>query len=416
VPTQYQSLYNQLQGYINDDDKQISAGWDGSSYPVNYAAELITADTNAGPGILQASTQKVMIEELDGELALGVKAVTVEIGFPVFDQNFYMFNGQSAVQAQQSVQTWLNYYQSLASTIHSQGLKMIVESNPLLTYYISSQSSFNPGAYYKSLDFATYQDLRSQHNIIIAQQIKPDYLLLQTEPQTDAVNDFRPELNNPAEDIAMISKFVTALEHSGTQGLHTSMPVGSGAGTWQPNWQSYISGLISIPGLDKIDTHIYNLQPNINQLGEIAIAMQIADMAHASGKGATISEFWFHKSVALVGLTEGGDSLDDVRARDVFSFWAPLDDQFFKVMAKLANAKHFDYISAFGHYHWFALIDYNSLPTPPAYPATNSTENAAIDSEIINMQNQLAKQALASQQFSPTGEAYQALIMKAPGH
>lgn len=63
VPAQYQSLYDQLQGYVGDEDRQISAQWDGSSYPVNYAAELITADTNAGPGILQTSTQQVMAEE-----------------------------------------------------------------------------------------------------------------------------------------------------------------------------------------------------------------------------------------------------------------------------------------------------------------------------------------------------------------
>ena len=276
-----------MQTYVNDADKQVSAAWDGNSYAVNYAAELLTADTNAGPGILQASTQQVMIEELNGEAALGVKAVTVEIGFPVFDPNFYMFNGQTATQAQQSVQTWLDYYKSLVSAIHSRGLKMIVESNPLLTYYISSQSSFNPGGYYKSLDFATYEDLRSQHNIIVAQQIKPDYFLLQTEPQTDAVNDFRQELNNPAKDTAMIGKFVTDLENAGISGLHTSILLGSGAGTWQPSWQSYISGLIAIPGLDKIDTHIYNLQPDVNQVGEIAVAIQIADMAHAAGKGVS---------------------------------------------------------------------------------------------------------------------------------
>lgn len=235
---------------------------------------------------------------MDGESSMGVKTITVEIGFPVFDQNFYVFTGRSAAQAQQSVQTWLSYYQSLARAIHSRGLKMIVESNPLLTYYISSQSTFNPGGYYKSLDFATYEQLRSEHNIIVARQIKPDYLLLQTEPQTDAINDSRPELNNPAKDTAMISKFVTDLENAGIPCLHTLMQLGSGAGTWQLDWQSYISGLISITGLDKIDTHIYNLQPDVNKLGEVTIAMQIADMAHTAGKGVSMSEFWLHKSKA----------------------------------------------------------------------------------------------------------------------
>jgi hypothetical protein len=145
VPALYQPLYNQLQGYITNSIGQIAAQWDGSAYPVNYSAELVTADTNAGPGILQNSEQQIMIDELNGEAAVGVKAVTVEIGCPVFDPNFYIFSGQTAAQAQQTVQSWLDYYQSLAQAVHSRGLKMIVESNPLLSYYISSNSSFNPG-------------------------------------------------------------------------------------------------------------------------------------------------------------------------------------------------------------------------------------------------------------------------------
>lgn len=414
VPAQYQSLYNQLQGYLNEADKKVSAGWDGSSYAVGYAAELLTADGNAGPGILQASTQQVMLEELDCERLMGVKAITVQIGFPIFDPNFYLSTGQTAAQAQQSVQTWLSYYQSVAEAIHNRGLKMIVESNPLLALYISSNSTFNPGGYYKTLDFTTYQERRSQHNIIVARDIKPDYLLLQTEPQTDAVNDFRTEMTNATKDTAMIRKFVTDLESAGIPGLHTSLQLGSGTGAWQTDWQALTSGLISIPGLDKIDTHVYNIMPDVNQIGEVAIAMQIADMAHAADKGVTMSEFWLHKSTALVGFAEGADSLVDIRARDMFSFWAPLDEQFLQMVGKLANSKHFDYVSGFGFYYWFALTDYNTLPSYPVYPPANSTQNAVIDGQITTMQNLAAKQALAKQELSPTGKAYQAVIKNGP--
>jgi len=415
IPAQYQSLYNQLQGYITADLNQINSAWNGSSYPVNYSAELLTADANAGPGILQPADQEMMAEELNAEASMGVKAITVQIGFPIFDPNFYELSGQNAAQAQQTVQNWISYYQGVAQAIHSRGLKMIVESNPLLSYYISSDSSFNPGDYFKSLDFVTYEQLRSQHNIIVAEQIKPDYLLLQTEPDTDSVNDFRTELNNPSQDVAMISKFVNDLQNAGIAGLHTSIQLGSGAGAWQPSWQSYISGLCAIPGLDKIDTHIYNLQPNVNQIGEIAVAEKIADIAHSAGKGASISEFWAHKSDVLPQLTGGGsDPLADIRARDMFSFWAPLDEQFLNLMGDLANYKHFDYISGFGFYNWFALTDYNSVQNPPVYPAANSTQNEVSDEQVTAMQNKSAKQALANGQLSIIGKAYQTVIANEP--
>ena len=127
-----------------------------------------------------------------------------------------------------------------------------------------------------------------------------------------------------------------------------------------------------------------------------------------------MSECWFHKSTSLVGLTENGDPLIDIRARDMFSFWEPLDEQFFQLMLKLADFKHFDYVSAFGFYYWFALTDYNSLQTPPVYPAANSIQNEVSDSNITNLQNQLAKQALSNNQLSPTGKAYQAIISNPP--
>lgn len=414
MPTQYQSLYSQLQGYISSDDELISALWDGSSYPVRYAAELLTADANAGPGILQSNTQQVMNEELSGEKSLGLQAITVQIGFPIFEPAFYMASGQSAVEAQSSVQTWLGYYQTLVQAIHSQGLKIIVESNPLLSSFIYSQSSFNPGAYFQSIGFPTYKAKRSQHNIIVAQQIKPDYLLLQTEPDTDAINDYRSELNDPSQDVPMISQFVLDLENAGIPSLHSSIQLGAGAGAWQPEWQQYISGFAAIAGLDKLDTHIYNLPPNINQIGEVQVAMKVADMAHAVGKGASISEFWAHKSTTVNPYTGTGDPITDVRARDLFSFWAPMDNQFLAIMAKLANFKRFDYISAFGWYTWFNLIDYNSLTTPPVYPATSASQNSTVDAGIMTTQDQMASQALAKHQISLTGQAYQSAISTTP--
>ncbi|MGA3094498.1 MAG: hypothetical protein ABSD79_03850 [Dehalococcoidales bacterium] len=414
IPTLYQSLYAQLQQYLEADNQLINTQWDGSEYAVNYAAELLKADANAGPGILQSSTQQVMNEELDSEKSLGLKAITVQIGFPIFEPGFYIASGQSTVEAQNSVQNWLNYYQSIAQAIHSRGLKMIVESNPLLSSFISSQSSFNPGSYFQSIDFNTYKAKRSQHNIIVAQQIKPDYLLLQTEPDTDATNDFRSELNDPSQDVPMISQFVLDLENAGIPSLHSSIQLGAGAGAWQPEWQQYISGFAAIAGLDKLDTHIYNLPPNINQIGEVQVAMKVADMAHAVGKGASISEFWAHKSTTVNPYTGTGDPIIDVRARDLFSFWAPLDNQFLTVMAKLANFKRFDYVSAFGWYTWFNLIDYNSLTTPPVYPATSTSQNSTVDAGIMTMQDQMASQALAEHQVSLTGKAYQSAISATP--
>jgi hypothetical protein len=118
VPSEYQGLYSQLKAYLDSCDQLINSSWDGTTYTVSYAAELLTADANAGPGILQNSSQQVMIQELDGERLLGVKAITIQTGFPIFEPAFYQASGQSDSEAQTSVQTWISYYQSVAQAVH----------------------------------------------------------------------------------------------------------------------------------------------------------------------------------------------------------------------------------------------------------------------------------------------------------
>ncbi len=303
VPTQYETLYNDLQGIIGANDSEISSAWDGSTYAVNYATELLSADGNGGFAILQPSVKAAMQEELQAEHDMGGTAITVQIGFPIFDENLYIALGQTPVQAQQTVQTWIAYYTSVADAIHSLGMKMIVEANPLLTIATGSANSIDASGYYKSLDLATYEQRRSAHNLLVAQTIKPDYLLLQTEPTTDAVNSQNPALSSvmsdPKADTEMIRQFVAALQQAQIPGLHTTMPLGSGVGSWQADWKAYVTDLATIPGLDEIDTHVYNLQPGLDEIG---VAEQVADMAHAAGKGASISEYWLHKSTSLRGF------------------------------------------------------------------------------------------------------------------
>jgi hypothetical protein len=264
-------------------------------------------------------------QELNAAQALGMNAVMVSLGFPIFDQNFYEFLGQTPAQAQQTVQNYLTYYELVAQDIHSRKdingtpMRMIVEANPLLTVD-NPGTNMNPTAYYQSLSFATYEQRRSANTVTTAQYVQPDYLIVQSEPDTDARDDYRPELNTPATDVAMVQQLmVNDLTAAKVPGLHSTVKLGSGMGAWQANWQEYLgtpgadTGLLGITGLDGIDNHVYFLtgQSASGLALELDTSMQMIAAAHAAGKFASIAEFWPHKSLIV------GESFLDVSIRAI---------------------------------------------------------------------------------------------------
>ena len=416
VPATYEALYQGLRSNIATDTALLNAQWTGVKYPVNYSATLTSVNDNGG---LRANFTNLTAvnQELNGLQALGINAVMVSLGFPIFDQNFYEFIGQTPTQAQQTVQNYQTFYQLVAQDIHgrkdSDGkpMRIIVEANPLLTVD-NPGVTLNATGYYQSLSFTTYEQRRSANTVTTAQYVQPDYLLVQSEPDTDSANDYRQELNTPATDVSMVQQLVTDLENANIAGLHSTILLGSGMGTWQASWEQYLgtpgtaTGLLGIVGLDGIDNHIYYLTGEQSSSGlnaELNVSLQIMSSAHAAGKFASIAEFWPNKSLIV------GESNIDIEARTTFSFWAHLDQEFMPMMFKLANNNSLEYLSAFNDDLFFAYEPYAALPCLPIYPGSG-TENVVCDTSILNAASAAADLALGLGQFSSLGTSYQADI------
>jgi hypothetical protein len=416
VATTYASLYQGLESDIATDIALLNPEWTGVKYPVNYSASLTSANDNGGLRWNFTNLTNVN-QELSGLQAIGINAVMVTVGFPIFDQNFYEFIGQTPSQAQQTVANYESFYQLVAQAIHGRKdsfgkpMRMIVEANPLLTVDGTS-TTLNATGYYQSLSFTTYEQRRSANTVATAQYVQPDYLLVQSEPDTDARDGYRPELNTPATDVAMVQLIVNNLQAANIPGLHSTIMLGSGMGSWQANWQEYLgtpgtaTGLLGITGLDGIDNHVYYLTGEQSSSGlnaELNVSLQMIAAAHAAGKFASIAEFWLNKSLIA------GASNSDVEARDTFSFWAPLDQEFMPMMFKLANANSLEYLSAFNDYLFWAYEPYSALPCVPIYPGTGS-QNLACDTSILAADSAAALLALGLGQLSSLGTSYQADI------
>src|ERR1700722_17892426 len=177
VPAVFQSTFTELQNSIASFQSTVSASWNGKTSSVLWSSELLSANANNGLQLL--TTDPSALPGIDALRALGAKAITVNISFPILDQTFYYFNGDP-----QDYAPMVAFYSNLATQIHRAGLKMIVEA--ALVY--PGTSGMNVTGYYASLSDAQFIAARENNLLTIARQVGPDYINLNSEPDTDLVN------------------------------------------------------------------------------------------------------------------------------------------------------------------------------------------------------------------------------------
>ncbi|HZT28900.1 MAG TPA: hypothetical protein VFA33_03385 [Bryobacteraceae bacterium] len=339
APAAYQDLYDQLSTKLTSIHRQLDSLWDGSRPGINFSAELYPAD--GGPGILAQPQyfQNAVVPYLDALQSIGVSFVRVAILFPVLYPPFAGFQNNP-----QQYQQYLNFYIQVANEVRRRGLKLIVHSE-----------AAHPGdlpnitQYYSSLTFQQFAAARSQQLQTIAGQIKPDYLILQAEPSTEAADTGKLQILDPATDASMVSTFA-----SDVKAANPNVIAGAGVGTWMTNYAAFINAFTQIQALDMIDMHVYPVND-----GYIDRALQIADTARSSGKRVSMSEAWLYK-IRDSELAQGFTSTA-IYSRDVYSFWAPLDQQFLAAMVKFAYLKHLEFMNPFFDKYYYTYLDYGQV-------------------------------------------------------
>ncbi len=389
VPSTYQDLYTQLQNYLNTFSTTLQ--WNGQKTGTLFSADVYPAYSGSA-GILNPGYYDAAVTPyLNSLQALGVKAVKVAIGFPILYQPFhttYQTNNPNAYQQ------YLSFYQRLVADVHNRGMKFIAHCQ-----IVHTGGAINILPYYNSLTWTQYIAGRSAQIQTVAQQLKPDYIAIQTEPDTEATNSGKSQVYTTAGYQQLLSTILSDLR---TAGLHT-MPITAGIGTWIPNWQAMTEVLTGLSDLDMVDLHIYPIN-TVGGTNYLNVAMQVADMAHAAGKKVSMTECWLYK-VRDSELSQGFTS-NQIYSRDVYSFWAPLDQQFLQLMAELGWAKQLEFVSPYAARYFNAYLDYNQV-TASGCGTDHHTCTAA---DLDSLANQALSQALQGPQFTSTGLYYQNLI------
>ena len=368
VPLEYKDLYDALASKLTAFDATISKQWNGSRPPVDFSAELLTANANRGRQLLTDGAATGAQLELASLQALGVKAVTVSIGFPILYQPFDPFDYQA----------YLSFYKQLAASIHAAGLKLVVETGAL-----------DVAGYYPTLADQFFVAYRAQQIVTIARELQPDYLIVAEEPDTEAEITGKPFISTVPGFSSMVDTFLAQLNSAGFTGTN----VGAGVGTWINNAQGYINTLAAKSRLNFIDLHVYPIDRTF-----LTDTITLINLAQSAGKPVTICEAWLQKrrDTEFTGVGVATDAA--ISARDPFSFWAPLDQQFLTAFAKLAWWKQLKVFSPFGSGYFHAYLSYNS-----AY-------DSIVPDQILNQAWVAAATAIQNGQYTSTGLAYQSLI------
>jgi hypothetical protein len=346
VPQEYQDLYAMMDSKVSAFDSRVSRSWDGKSSDVQFAAELLVANCNRGRQLLDSLAFEGTKLELTRLQGLGVRAVTICIGFPLLYCPFFEFNGDP-----DDYQRFIDFYRKLSDEVHRRNLKLIVESSVLFGGVYSQGSGLNVVDYYKKVSGQDIVAARVEVVRTIIREARPDYVNLGSEPDTEGKLTGRSDMSTPDGFSGMTAHLVEQLRASGVG----KTQLGAGIGAWQRFGETYLKALC-LTGIDFVDLHVY---PVNRDLLDKLIAY--TDQAHACGKPVAISEAWLQKQRDAEFAQIDAVFDNAIYARDTFSFWSPLDLKFLSSLVKFAHWKRLLYMSPFWSKFFWAYLDYDKV-------------------------------------------------------
>ena len=379
VPPEFTDLYNSLDTYLTGFNTTLNL-LPESGYPVLFAGNLKDADSNAGPQLVNAGAMPGIQLQLQELKAMGVQAVMVVVGFPMLYEPFLTGQGLSYAQ-------FAAFYQQIAGMVRAAGLKLIIENDTLLTNDV--QAGWDVAPFYATLDWTQYQQARAQTALTIAQTMQPDYMVVLEEPTTEANNSGQTAANTVTGSTTLLTQILSSVKQSGVP----DMLVGAGTGTAQANALSFIQAYVALP-VDFIDFHIYPINKSY-----MPIALQIAATAALAGKPVAMTECWLWK---VRDNELGALTTDEIRARDPFSFWAPLDAYFIQTMQNVSQHTRMLFMDPFGSTYFAAYLPYD-----------DSTANLT-PSEILNEESAQASQNMQQAMYTTTAMSYYTSLVAPP--
>lgn len=363
IPSRYRALYGELERALNTFAPR--APGEGRN-AVIFGAELLPANGHRQQALLHPNARIGVSLYLDALRALGVRGVKISIGYPLLSED------------DPQREAYLAFYRDVVGQVRQRGMRLLVGTGVLIP---DETTGVGP---HQELTFQHYLEARRQIARTIARELRPDYLTIANEPTTEARATGLRQLAD-VRDYGHLVRFVLEGLADRPEGIR----IGAGAGNWES--REFIRECLRIEGIDYIDVHIYPIS-----LGLLNRAAEMVRLARAEGKPVVIGEAWLYKASAVELLRNA--AAGPIFARDVFSFWAPLDGAFLEALVRLAHAEGVSFLSFFRSVYFFAYVEYapSLEPLSPAY--------------LLRLAEAVAVENILRGDVSPTGARYRALI------
>jgi hypothetical protein len=364
VPEDYRALYHELATELGNLSKRIRYKGNGRKGETAFGVELLVANSNRGEILLTDRVFQATTLTLDRLKDLGTHSVALSIQYPTLTRSYPRSS------------EYTDFYKRVAREIRRRGYILIIEMGTTFREPEFSKMRVD----YSGLTMKRFNaQLRDMAETII-KDLRPDHLTILSEPDTQA--------RNTGLDFS-VSNFATTIRYV-AQGLqHPGVRLGAGAGTW--NQMAYFTALAGIPQLDYIDLHIYPVQRDF----VVDRAIKVANTARKHKKAVSIGEAWLYK----VSERELG-SISPVKAfaRDVYSFWQPLDSLFVEIIFDLAHHLDAEFCSFFWMKYMYGYVNYDAN-TKTLRPQ-----------DLIKKADSVAGRHILNGTLSATGERFRTLV------
>lgn len=367
VPEKYKNLFNEYKTGLEKFNAFIDENPAKNTKPIIFGAELLAANSNRGQNLLNPLTPAAVELTLNAFKKMGIKGVTIGIGFPMYTDDIKLSK------------EYMEFYRNTAKLIHENKMTLCVKLFVLHSGIVNLNSITD-------LSNMTVDKLKDAKKIMaqrIINELKPDYLTLCGEPDTESKLTQIQTLGDSRVYVDMIKYIVKDLKKGNTL-------IGAGQGAW--GTAEFAKELVKF-NIDFINVHVY---PFGNKVFDIM--NQICLAAKQNKKRIIMDEFWLFKLER--GETTSADNRDNLYKKDHYSFWQPIDKLFITAMIKYAHLNNIEYVSPFWSNNFFSYLDYSSELERMSYLQENLKFN------------QTAADNMQAGNLSETGKLYSELIKK----